>query len=486
MYIGIDLGTSAVKIILVDKLGNIIRSSSNDYPLHIVNQTWTEQDPNDWYEKTLEGLHEIVLGYEEKVLAISFSGQMHGLVVLDCNDNIIRNAILWNDQRTIKEVDFLNNEFGKDRLLDLTGNIASTGLTLPKLLWMKENELENYKKIDKVMLPKDYLIYKLTSIFASDVSDTSGTLYYDVENKRYSEEIISLLDLKLTNFPKIFESYDVVGTLSEDIKLDLNLTNNVKVIAGGGDQAVGAVGVGAVNDNDVNISLGTSGVVFVSANKFVKDNISFLQSYAHANGKYHLMSVMLSAAGSIKWFNEKVLDNEDYIKLYEEIEKISPNDSIFFLPYLSGERASINDPYARGVFFGLNLSHTKYNMARAVVEGVSFALKESLDSIKKLGIDIKHVKITGGGSKSDFWCQLLSNILDVKIDVIQVNNGPALGAAILAMVGNKEYKNVIEACKNVVKTKMSYLPDSDLVKIFAEKYEIYKNIYPSLKKLFRK
>ena len=484
MYVGIDLGTSSVKLILVDKLGHIHRSVVKKYDVIMLKESWSEQNPNDWYRQTLVGLKELISGLEDSICGISFSGQMHGLTLLDKNDNLIRNAILWNDQRTVKEVDYINNDFGINNVMNETGNIALTGLTLPKLLWVKNNEPENYKKISKVLLPKDYLIYKLTNRFVTDVSDASGTLFFDVKSREYSQKMLDLVGLNRSCFPEIHESYEVIGSLTDETKEYLKVSHNVMVVAGGGDQAVGAVGLGIVSNNDANISLGTSGVIFVSTNQFTKDNISHLQSYAHANGKYHIMAVMLCAAGSVEWYNSKIIENDDYNALFDAIEKVDSHQELFFLPYLMGERSPINDPYAKGVFIGLSMKHGKYDLARSVIEGVTFALKDSFKLFESLGILIKNVKITGGGAKSKFWCQLIADVLNVNVSTTTIDEGPAFGAAILSMVGCGAYPNVETACKSIVKIKSEYHPNPRSVEIYAKKYQKFARIYPSVKQLF--
>jgi len=484
MYIGVDLGTSGVKLVLVDKLGQILKTVTRNYDLIIVKPSWSEQDPNIWYAQTLDGLKELVKNHEDQIKGMSFSGQMHGLVLLDEFDNVLRNAILWNDQRTVDQVDYLNEVISIDSLLKYTGNIALTGLTAPKILWVKENEPEVFKKIKKIMLPKDYLVYKLSGSFASDVSDLSGTLYFNPLTKTYSSEMLKILDINETILPSINESYDIVGTLKNDIKTTLNLKSDVSLIIGGGDQAVGAIGVGVIKDGECSISLGTSGVIFVSSDKFVTDRISYFQSYSHANGAYHIMAVMLNAAGAIKWWNESVLETFNYEDYYKRVAASKKEENLFFLPYLTGERAPINDPFAKGVIYGLGIHHKKCDIDRAIVEGVTFAIKDSFELIKKLGIEIKQVRLTGGGAKSDFWAQLIADVLDVKVVKITVEEGPALGAAILAMVGCKEYQNIQEACDRIVKVGKSFIPSIDNVKIYKNKYIEYAKMYPIIKKLF--
>jgi len=484
MYIGIDLGTSGVKLILVTKDGTVINTVTRSYDLLIPKPSWTEQDPNEWYNKTLDGLKELTKNNKE-IKGISFSGQMHGLVVLDKNDKVLRNALLWNDQRTVEEVEYLNNEVGIESLLDYTGNIALTGLTAPKILWIKNNEPEIFEKISKIMLPKDYLIYKLTGEFKTDVSDTSGTLYFDVKNRCYSNEMLNILGITERQLPKVCESTDIVGTLTEEVKTILNIKKNVNVIAGGGDQAIGAIGVGIINDGSCSISLGTSGVVFVASDKFKVDKQSYLQSYAHANGKYHLMGVMLNAAGSLKWWSESIFESKNYDLFFNDLIKTPIEDSLYFLPYLTGERSPINDPDALGVFFGLALQHRKENMDRAVIEGVTFALKDSFELIKNLGVNIKTLRLTGGGAKSPVWAQMISDIMNVKTETIEIEEGPALGAAIIAMVGNKDYSSIKEACETIIKTSHIYNPNKDVVSLYEHKYNEFKKIYPTIKNLYK-
>ncbi len=485
MFIGIDLGTSGVKLILVKKDGTIVKTVSRSYEVIIPKPSWTEQNPDDWYDQTFDGLKELVKDYESEITGIGFSGQMHGLVLLDRDDNILRNALLWNDQRTIKEVEYLNHGIGIDNLLQYTGNIALTGLTAPKLIWVRDNEPELFKKIDKIMLPKDYLIYKLSGEYASDVSDLSGTLFFDPKTKTYSQEMLDVLEVDETDLPEIHESYEIVGSLKRDIRKSLGIRQDVRIIAGGGDQAVGAVGVGIVEEGGCSISLGTSGVIFVASKIHAVDNQSYLQSYAHANGEYHIMAVMLNAAGTVKWWNERINQNDDYPSFYEKLTNTNPEEKLFFLPYLSGERAPINDPYSKGVLFGLASHHTKEDIDRAIVEGISFALRDSFELIKNLDIPIIKARITGGGAKSDVWAQMISDVLGVEVEKIEAEEGPALGAAILAMVGCHAYPSVKDACKHIVKVKQTFKPNARMKHLYDEKYEDFIKLYPQMKALYK-
>lgn len=484
MYIGIDLGTSSVKLVLVEKSGEILKTISGSYEVKIPKPSWSEQDPNSWYLETYRCLKEIVKGHEHDIEGIGFSGQMHGLVLLGEGDRVLRNAILWNDQRTIKEVDYLNNIIGIDKLLEYTGNIAMTGLTAPKIMWVKANEPEVFSQIKKIMLPKDYLLYILSGVFASDVSDLSGTLFFDPKTKTYSEEMLGILGIDKTVLPAIYESHQVVGLLSDAIKKDLGITKAVKIIAGGGDQPVGAVGTGIVSDGGCSVSLGTSGVVFVASDTFKIDYQSHFQTGVHASGKYLIMAVMLNAAGTIKWWNEVINNNDDYQSYYDSLSEADPNELLFFLPYLSGERAPINDPYAKGVLYGLQSHHQKADIDRAIVEGVTFALKDSFEAIKQLNIPIECVRLTGGGAKSDVWAQMIADVLEVTVEKLKNEEGPALGAAILAMVGSGAFPSVGEACKAIVRVDKTFVPNQSASTSYQIKYGHFRKIYPKLKSLF--
>lgn len=484
MYLGIDLGTSGVKILLLTKEGRVIKTVTKGYKLLIPRPGWTEQDPNAWFEQTIRGLCEIVKGYESEIKAISFSGQMHGMVLLDNNNNVIRNAILWNDQRTIKEVDYLNNEIGIDKLIEETGNIAITGLTAPKILWVRNNEPENFKQIDKIMLPKDYLAFKLSNVFATDYSDASGTLYLDVKRKEYSTYMLNVLGIKETNLPKLFESYDVIGNLNEEIKNLLAIKHDVKIVIGGSDQSVGAIGVGIVDEGKINISLGTSGVVFTAMNEFKDDKETNMQVYAHGNNNFHMMGVMLNAAGALKWWTEGIFGNRDYDSYFDEIIDLPVEDNLYFLPYLSGERAPVNNPEARGMFTGLRIEHKKKNMDLAVVEGISFNLRMIYENIAKKGVNVQSSRVTGGGAKSEIWVQMLANIFNMELETIEIEEGPALGAAILAMVGDGLYPNLTSASEKIIKVKKTFKPNEIIANLYENKYQNYKLVYPAIKDVF--
>lgn len=484
-FIGVDLGTSSVKVLVMDQVGQIISTVTKDYPLFFPKALWSEQNPQDWLEQSLLGIKEALNGLDANaVRGIGYSGQMHGLVILDEHDNVIRPAILWNDQRSVKETNYLNEEIGIEKLTELTGNIAFPGFTAPKLLWVKENEPENFKKIKKVMLPKDYLAYKMTGAFATDFADASGALYLDVANKKWSQGMLDIIGIEESVLPKLYESYENIGSLSKEVSDYLGIHHEIAVAIGSGDQACAAVGGGVVSPGCCSISLGTSGVVFVHSDTFIKDPNNGLHAFAHANGAYHLMGCMLSAAGSLKWWVEEILKSNDYNRLMDAAKEAPLDNGLYFLPYLMGERSPHNDPNARGVFWGLNLSHGQGDMTRAVIEGVSFGLRDSFEIVKSLGQEMTEIRINGGGSKNEFWCQTIANILDTKVVKLETDAGPAYGAAILAAVSAGAYPSVKVACDQLIKTTESYQPIPQLVDAYNRKYNSFSKLYPALKALF--
>lgn len=484
LYIGVDLGTSAVKLLLMDEKGNIKKIVSKEYPIYFPHPGWSEQNPEDWFEKSMEGMKELVAECDKKKIGgISFGGQMHGLVVLDEENQVIRPAILWNDGRTEKETNYLNEGIGKEKLSEYTANIAFAGFTAPKILWMKENEPENFARICKIMLPKDYLAYRLSGEFCTDVSDASGMLLMDVEHKCWSKEMLKICGISESQLPTLYESYEVVGTLSREIAGKLGMPESVKVIAGAGDNAAAAVGTGTVGDGMCNISLGTSGTIFISSRKFGVDEHNALHSFAHADGNYHLMGCMLSAASCNKWWSEEILKTKDYKEEQEGIVKLGENQ-VFYLPYLMGERSPHNDPKARAMFIGMSMDTTREEMTQAVLEGVAFGLRDSLEVAKSLGIQIERTKICGGGAKSPLWKKIIANVLNLKVDVIESEEGPALGGAILAAVGCGEYPDVETAAKQLVHVIDTIEPEEEIVSKYEERYQKFRKIYPAVKELF--
>ena len=482
LYIGIDLGTSSVKLLLVDEKGSIIKTATRDYPLIFPQDGWSEQDPLQWKNGTLSALAEILEDTDRSLIkGIGVAGQMHGLVILDENDEVIRPAILWNDGRTQKQTDYLNVVFGKEKLSEYTGNIAFAGFTAPKLLWIKENEPENFRRIKKIMLPKDYISYILTGVHATDYSDASGMLLLDVKNRRWSEEMLSVCCVKEEMMPALFESYEVIGRVKEEFSLP-----EAVVVAGAGDNAAAAIGTGTVGNGKCNISLGTSGTVFISSDSFSVDEYNSLHSFCHADGKYHLMGCMLSAASCNKWFAEEILKENDFGLLQENIKEENLGKSlVYFLPYLMGERSPINDTDARGVFIGLSLDTKREDMVLAVLEGVAFAIRDSFEIAKGFGLDIKESCLVGGGAKSSLWRKILANVLGIKLNILKTEQGPGIGGAILAMVGAREYSSVDEAAGKLTQIAKTIEPDEELTALYEEKYNKYKEIYPALKNVFK-
>lgn len=487
-YIGIDLGTSAMKLLLVRRDGEIMNTVTKEYPLEFPRNGWSQQNPEDWKIALFEGVPELLSGFDASLVkGIGAGGQMHGLVVLDKNDEIIRPAILWNDGRTEKEVEYLNEVIGKKRLSELTANIAFAGFTAPKILWMKKNEPENYARIGKIMLPKDYINYILTGVHSCDYSDASGMLLLDVKNKCWSNDMLEICSVREEQMPKLFESYEVTGTVLPEIAERLGLSEDVIVCAGAGDNAAAAVGTGIVGEGGCNISLGTSGTVFISSERFGVDPNNALHSFAHADGGYHLMGCMLSAASCNKWLMEDILGTTDYDGEQAKItdDMLGEND-VYFLPYLMGERSPINDTNARGTFIGMSMNTKREEIVLAVLEGVAFALRDSIEVARSLGIEINTSKLCGGGAKSHLWRRILANVLDIELEIPKTEQGPSMGGAILAMVASGEYKTVNEACGKLCKVSSIIKPDKKLVAKYEDKYQKFKIIYPYCKELFAK
>ena len=485
-YIGIDLGTSAMKLLLIDAAGKIHNTVTKEYPLEFPQPGWSQQKPEDWKKALLEGFPELLAGVDaSQVAGIGCGGQMHGLVVLDDDDHVIRPAILWNDGRTAKQVDYLNNEIGREKLSSLTANIAFAGFTAPKLLWMRENEPENFDKIAKIMLPKDYINYILTGVHSCDYSDASGMLLLDVEHKCWSREMLDICGVTEAQMPKLFESYECIGTVDPEIAKQLGIPGTVKVCAGAGDNAAAAVGTGVVGEGGCNISLGTSGTVFISSEKFGVDDSNGLHAFAHADGGWHLMGCMLSAASCNKWLLEEILRTSDHTAEQTAIkeEKLGENH-VFFLPYLMGERSPINDTNARGTFIGMTMDTTRADLVQAVLEGVAFAIRDSVEVARSLGIEINSSKICGGGAKSALWKRIFANVLNCELEIPVSEQGPGMGGAMLAMVACGEYADVKSACEKLVSVASTVKPEPELVSKYEKRYQQFKKIYPAVKELF--
>ena len=487
-YIGVDLGTSAVKLLLMEGNGKIANVVSKEYPLYFPQPGWSEQKPEDWWNAVKEGLKELTASCDKSQIAgISFGGQMHGLVVLDENDAVIRPALLWNDGRTFEETAYLNEVIGKDKLSEYTANIAFTGFTAPKILWIKNKEPENFARIKKIMLPKDYIAYMLSGSFCTDVSDASGMLLFDVKNKCWSKEMMEICGVKEEQLAKIYESYETVGTLKPELAKEFGFPETVKIVAGAGDNAAAAVGTGTVGDAMCNISLGTSGTIFISSKEFGVDKNNALHSFAHADGHYHLMGCMLSAASCNKWWMEEIMQTKEFAKEQAAItdDKLGENH-VYFLPYLMGERSPHNDSNARGTFIGMTMDTSRADMYQAVLEGVAFAIRDSFEVAKSLGIDIKRSKICGGGAKSPLWKKIIANVLNIQIDVIESEEGPGYGGAMLAAVACGEYASVEDAAAKLVKVVDTVSPDPEIAAKYEARYQKFALVYPTVKSLFPK
>ena len=486
LYIGIDLGTSAMKLLLMDAEGTIVNIVTEEYPLEFPKEGWSRQNPEDWAKALWAGLPKLLSGVDPSMVrGIGSGGQMHGLVILDEQDRVIRPAILWNDGRTAKEVSYLNEKIGREQLTEWTANIAFAGFTAPKILWIKENEPENFARIAKIMLPKDYINYLLTGVHCCDYSDASGMLLLDVKKKCWSAEMLDLCGVSEGQMPKLFESFDCVGTVLPAVAEQLGLTEDVKVAAGAGDNAAAAVGTGVVGEGGCNISLGTSGTIFISSKQFAVDEHNALHAFAHADGGWHLMGCMLSAASCNKWLLEDVLHTEDHAGEQAAIaeEKLGRNN-VFFLPYLMGERSPINDVDARGTFIGLAMNNSRADLVQAVLEGVAFAIRDSFEVAKSLGLRIERSRICGGGAKSPLWKKIMANVLGIPLECVASEQGPGLGGAMLAMVACGAYDSVADAAEYLVSVAEVVEPDAELSALYEAKYQKFKKIYPACKELF--
>ena len=486
LYIGVDLGTSAVKLLLMDGAGKILNTVSKEYPLEFPHPGWSQQAPEDWKKAVFQGIPELLTGFDSSLVrGIGCGGQMHGLVILDSQDNVIRPAILWNDGRTAKQVDFLNNEVGKQVLSARTANIAFAGFTAPKVLWVRENEPENFARIAKLMLPKDYINYVLTGVHSCDYSDASGMLLLDVEHKRWSKEMLELCGLTEAQMPTLFESFEKIGVVKPEVAALLGLPEGVVVAAGAGDNAAAAVGTGVVGDGGCNISLGTSGTVFISSAKFGVDSTNGLHAFAHADGGYHLMGCMLSAASCNKWLMDEIYKTSDYAgeQLPITEDKLGKNH-VYFLPYLMGERSPINDTNARATFIGMTMDTTRADLTQAVLEGVAFAIRDSVEVAKSLGISVTSSMICGGGAKSPLWKRIMANVLNIPLNSPASEQGPGMGGAMLAMVACGEYATVQDACNAMVSVASTIEPEPELAALYEKRYQQFRQIYPACKNLF--
>jgi len=497
-YIGIDIGTSGTKSLLMDASGNILAEATAEYVVHIPKPLWTEQDPEDWWNATVKTVRDVVKKSKVKpadVKAIGLSGQMHGSVFLDAKKKVIRKALLWNDQRTAKECEEITSRAGgREELIRMVANPALTGFTAPKILWLRNQEPRNFQKLKHILLPKDEIRRRLTGELATEVSDASGMLVLDVVNRCWSKELLGKLDLDSDLFAKVYESHEVTGTLLPDVAKQLGLTEQCKVVGGAGDCAAGAVGNGIVKQGVVTTSLGTSGVVFVHSDTPQYDTQGRLHTFCHAvAGKWHMMGVTLSAAGSLQWFVSQLCTEllakrgvDPFAVINAEAQGVpAGSEGLLFLPYLAGERTPHADPNARGCFIGLTNKHGRGHMARAVMEGVALSLRESLQIVRDLGVPTKEIRVSGGGAKSPLWKQILADAFGQAACTINAEQGPAYGVALLAAVGDGAYKNIEEACKATISVVSKTAPQKNSTKTYDRLFPIYQGLYRSLRDSFQ-
>ena len=481
VHVGLDVGTGGARAVAVDEAGKIVAEASSEYPLHSPRPGWTEQDPADWWEGAKEVLGRVAAEVEGDVSGIGLTGQMHGSVFLDFADEVIRPALLWNDQRTGRQCEEITEAVGAERLIQLAGNPALTGFQAPKVVWLRETEPENYARVARVLLPKDYVRLRLTGEHATDVSDASGTLFLDVEGREWSGEILDALQVPRDWMPEVYEGPESTGRLREGIAGELGLPGGIPVAAGGGDNAAAAVGTGVVSSGVVSSSVGTSGVLFAHAREFDPDPSGRLHAFCHAvPGAYHLMGVTLSAGGSLSWWRDVV--GGDFDDLVGAASRVPPgSEGLVFLPYLSGERTPHLDPRARGSFFGLTARHGIPHMTRAVMEGVVFSLRDGMEIMRGLDVPVEDVRATGGGARSSLWRELQADVYGEPIRRTAADEGPAYGAALLAGVASGTYAGVEEASSVVNLREEVTEPDPERAKVYDEHYEIYRSLYPATK-----
>ncbi|MBD3672894.1 MAG: xylulokinase [Planctomycetaceae bacterium] len=502
VYLGVDIGTSGTKTLAVQEDGNLLASATEEYPLSSPKPGWSEQEPEDWWRATIDSINVVMkLGKikADDVKGIGLSGQMHGSVFLDKKHQVIRPALLWNDQRTAAECAEIEKlAGGRKKLIQMVANPALTGFTAPKILWLRNHEPKNFDKTTQVLLPKDYVRFRLTGEFATEVSDASGTLLLNVRKRNWSKKLLGKLDLSKDLLPKVYESEEVSGQLTSQAAKLLGLNEGTPVVGGGGDQAASAIGNGIVRKGIISATMGTSGVVFAHSDEIQYDPSGRVHTFCHAvRDKWHIMGVVLSAGGSLQWYRNQLCLEEiiqakkEKVDPYELITKAAAecppgSEGLFFLPYLTGERTPHADPNARGAWVGLSLRHGKAHMGRAVMEGATYAMRDSLEIIKGLDVPVKEIRLSGGGARSEFWRQMQADIYGHKCVTINAEEGPAFGVALLAAAGTGAYKDVVEACTATIKTVTVTKPVLKTKKVYNKHYPIYGDLYQSLKGDFAK
>lgn len=484
-YIGVDLGTSSVKLLLMNGNGEVLATACEDYPVFYPRAGWSEQDPEDWYRATVCGIRRLMRGQDaESVQGIGIAGQMHGLVLTDRSGGVLRPAILWNDGRSAAETAELNRTVGEKRLIELTGNIAYAGFTLPKLLWVRNREPEVYRQIDTVLLPKDELVRRFTGVRGTEPSDACGTLLYDVRRGCWSEDMQRLCGIPAEWLPPVRKSEEIVGTLLPEVAKDIGLPARVYVVAGAGDNAAASLGIGVIRQGACSISLGTSGTVLIPCGKSTPTAVPTLHTFVHADGNPMLLGCVLTAASAGAWWVRDILGSDGFGAETAELGA-GQEDDPYFLPYLMGERSPHNNPDAKGVFFGMRRNTARAAMTRAVYEGVSYALRDCLEEARRAGISPASACLCGGGAKSDAWCQMIADVLGLTVEVPDRTEGPSMGAAILAAVADGAAGSVGEAAETWRQKSGIYRPDPERTRFYGERYRFWNQLYPVLRPLFR-
>lgn len=484
-FLGIDVGTGGSRAVVIDENGKVLATATvvhKDFASAEIG--WAEQNPDDWWQACVNAIREVLQTVKaEEIAAIGFSGQMHGSVFLDDSDKVIRPALLWCDQRTEKQCFEITERIGAERLITLVSNPAVTGFTLPKILWLRENEPQNFENVKSILLPKDYIRLKLSGDKASDVTDASGTLFFDVPHRKWSSEMLSAFEIDEKLLPKVYESVEDTGKVSSEAACKTGLKTGTLLVAGAGDNAAGAIGMGITKKGKTSATIGTSGVIFAVTDAPKLDLKGRIHTLCHAiPNRWHNTGVTLAAGLSFKWFRENFGDGHSYDELVKEAEKVSSgSDSVIWLPYLMGERTPHLDPNARAAFVGLTASHTKAHLTRAVLEGVAFSLRDSLEIFKESGAEITSVRLGGGGAKSKLWRQIQADVYNKPAEIIEADEGAAFGAAILAGVGAGVWKTVDEACEKTIRVIETVEPNLESVEKLNRNYEVYKMLYQALR-----
>ena len=487
-FIGIDVGTGGARALAVGESGDILAEASAEYPLHSPHPGWSEQAPEDWWRATKEAVSRVAGEAEDEIVGLGLTGQQHGSVFLDAKDEVIRRALLWNDQRTEAQAREISEKVGEERLAEIAGSYPITAVTASKILWLRDEEPENFERVSRVLLPKDYVRLLLTGEYATDASDASGTLLLDVRSRDYSSELLDAFGIPREWMPRVYEGPESTGTLKEDVAGELGLPTGIPVAGGGGDNAAAAVGIGIIEEGLVSSSVGTSGVLFAHSDGFEPDPSGRLHAFCHSvPGAYHFMGVTQSAGGSLSWWREVLGEDKSFEELVEAASEIEPGaEGLLFLPYLAGERTPHLDPRARGAFVGLTSRHGLGHMTRALMEGVIFSLKESLEIMRELGLPVGEVRAVGGGARSALWRQLQADIYGQPIRRTEVDEGPAYGAALLGGTAAETYQDIGEACSVVRLRDEVTEPDQKRTRIYDEYYEIYRSLYPAQKDAMHK